>query len=528
MIRCKRGRVLVKLRKAKQLILGTLFILIGVSGYFIIEYMQKSKKEYYLNVQSNLLQVKYKASYKYFNMMTKDIYEKYSSDKKLINLFSQAANADIKKQAEIRNNMYQYLYKNYKRLNNMGITQVHFYLPNNITFLKMYNPNMFGDDVSLLKKAVNFTNETLEEHEGFEACDFMTGLRFVYPMFDLNHKHIGSVEISFSTKELLKSITDEFVYDSHVLVSKSIGKGNIIEEELGTNYKNSWEAVGYYIEESTHKSIGDVNLYEKINKPKLTEEIAKGIKSKKSFAVVTRDNYQNIIISFLPISSVIAGDNIAYTVTYTESDYLSNIKLQTAYIFYLFFSILVLLYIFALYVLSSQTKLKKLALYDNLTKLPNRALFMIEFNNELNRAVRYETKIALLFLDLDGFKAVNDTFGHQVGDELLKEVADRITSRIRSSDFAYRLGGDEFTIILNDVQSSATAIDIAQEIIGEINKDIVINHEVVHVGASVGIAMYPENSRDMPTLIKQADDMMYISKENGKNQVTLYKEELNV
>ena len=520
--------MLVRLRKAKQFILGILFILIGVSGYFMIDYMQKSKKEYYLNVQSNLLQVKYNTSYKYFNIMTKDIYAMYSNNKKLIGLFSQVANADTKKRAEIRDKMYQSLYRNYKRLNNMGITQVHFYLPNNRSFLRMYKPDKFGDDVSSLKKSVYLTNETLEEHDGFEACNFMAGLRFVYPMFDFNHKHIGSVEISYSTKELLRSITDEFVYDSHILIAKSIGKDNIIEKELELNYKNSWEAASYYVEESTHKSIGDVNLYEKINKPKLTREIAKGIKSKKSFAVVTTYNYQNIIISFLPISSAYAGDNIAYAVTYTESDYLSNIKLQANYIFSLFFSILGLLYIFTLYVLSSQIKLKKLALYDTLTKLPNRALFMIEFNNELNRAVRYDTKIALLFLDLDGFKAVNDTYGHQAGDKLLKVVADRITSRIRNSDSVSRLGGDEFIIILNDIQNSVKAIDIAKEIIEEINQDIVHNHEILHVGASIGIALYPEHSKEMEKLIKYADNMMYVSKKNGKNRVTLYKDDKNV
>ena len=508
--------------------MSILFITILIGGYFIIDAMQKDKREYYLNVQSNLLKVKYDTSYRYFKIMTKDVYAMYSNNKKLMKLFAEASNADAQRQALIRDKIYKSLYKNYKRLNNMGITQVHFYFPNNRSFLRMYKPEMFGDDVTSLKESVYLTNKTLEMHDGFEACNFMTGLRFVYPLFDLKHKHIGSVEISYSTKELLKSITDEFVYDSHILISKSMGHGNIIEQELGSSYKDSWETEDYYVEESTHKSIGDVNLYDKINTKELHKQIAQGIQLKRAFSVVATYNYQNIILSFLPMSSANSVDNVAYAVTYKESDYLSNVELQTNYIFSLFYSIISILYLFALYFVDSQSKLRELALYDTLTKLPNRALFMIEFNNELNRAVRYDAKIALLFIDLDGFKVVNDTYGHQIGDELLKEVADRITSRIRNSDSVSRLGGDEFTVILNDIEDGAKAVDIAQEIIENIGKDIVLHHKVIHVGASVGVSMYPENSRDMSTLIKQADEMMYVSKENGKNRVTLYKDSENV
>ena len=228
------------------------------------------------------------------------------------------------------------------------------------------------------------------------------------------------------------------------------------------------------------------------------------------------------------MSNATGIENIAYIVVYTESDYLSNLNIQYNYILTLFISILVLLYLFGLYAIVSQAKLKKLALYDNLTKLPNKTLFAIEFSNEVSRAMRYKNNIALLFLDLDGFKAVNDTYGHQVGDELLVQVANTITLCLRKNDIVSRLGGDEFTIILNDIESAQKAVKIAQKIIADINKDIVINHEIIHVGASIGISMYPEHSKKIDDLIKYADKMMYISKENGKNQVTLYKESLNV
>jgi len=318
------------------------------------------------------------------------------------------------------------------------------------------------------------------------------------------------------------------IRNSHILISKEIASGTIIQKELDYNYKQSWEDEDYFIETSTHKKIGKKDLYAKLNTPEVHAEIKRGIASKKKFSLATEYNYHNIIMTYLPLQNTMKTKNIAYIVVYTESDYLSNLQLEYNYILILFVSIGTLLYLFGLYVIFSQAKLKELALYDSLTKLPNRALFKIELNNEINRAMRYEHNIALLFLDLDGFKAVNDTYGHHIGDEVLIHVAKTITSRLRKNDTVSRLGGDEFTIILNDIGTAEKALELAQSIIDDIAKEVVLKHEIIKVGASIGLSMYPKHSKDIDELIKYADKMMYISKENGKNQVTLYKEELNV
>lgn len=506
-------------------VLIAVFLYLGVG---IIQIYQENKKEYYLKVQSELLQVKYETSYKYFKIMADDIALMYAANKNVVKLLSLVEKADEETRVDIRTKLYNTLINNYKRLNNMGITQIHFHLPDNSSFLRMYKPEVFGDDISGIKDAVVLTNKTQTPHSGFESCLFMAGLRFVYPIYNAKNHYLGCVEIAYSTKEILKNVSDNFVYDSHILISKNIAAGTILQKKIDIDYEKSWEHSDYLIEESTHKDIGDKNLYAKLNTDDVHEKIIKGISSKKLFSIVTDYNYQNIIMSFFPLSNATGIENIAYIVVYTESDYLSNLNIQYNYILTLFISILVLLYLFGLYAIVSQAKLKKLALYDNLTKLPNKTLFAIEFSNEVSRAMRYKNNIALLFLDLDGFKAVNDTYGHQVGDELLVQVANTITLCLRKNDIVSRLGGDEFTIILNDIESAQKAVKIAQKIIADINKDIVINHEIIHVGASIGISMYPEHSKKIDDLIKYADKMMYISKENGKNQVTLYKESLNV
>ena len=503
-------------------LLTALFVLFSVLGYYAIGAYAQNKKQYYLDVQSTLLKTKYETTYRYFKIMTRDIKDMYSQNKKLITLLDRAnITKDSKELSKIRKDVYRLLKKNYRRLNNMGISQVHFYLTNNISFLRMYRPDAYGDDVSMIKDSVVLTNANKKEYEGFEACNYMLGVRFVYPLFNKQHKHIASVEISYSTQQLLKSITDDFVYDSHILVLKSLSKDTIVGKEFGYNYKVTWENEDYLIEESTHKKVGSINFFNKLNTKALRDEIAKGIATKQPFSISTKYNYQNIILSFLPMSSATGIKNISYIVTYTESDYLSNLEIEKTYLKILFFAILALLYFFILYVIINQAALKELALYDGLTKLPNRTLFTIELKNEINRAIRYNSKVALFFIDLDGFKSVNDTYGHQVGDELLVNVAKTITKTLRTTDLVSRIGGDEFTIIVSDAKDIIELKAIADKIIEAVNKDIIIGKELIHVGASIGIAVYPDDAKSTEELIKKADDRMYISKEKGKNIVTI-------
>ena len=507
--------------KTSKLYLLTLFlVLLGILGNFSIDTFSDNKKDYYLKVQSELLQAKYDTSYRYFKIMTNDIFEMYAKNKKQKELLKEANRVDPLQRDEIKQKMHLLLKRNFKRLQNMGISQVNFYLANNELMLKMHKPNF--KSTTLKNDTDLFQTSKQTSHEGFELYGCMVGLHFNYPFYD-GVNYLGTVEISYSTKQLLKSVTDDFVYNSHILVSKKVTDKMLNAEQRLQDYSDTWETPNYYIEDATHKSTGDINLYMKIDSKKVREKINTGIASQKPFAVVTRYNYQNIILTFLPMASSDGEKNVAYIVTYTESDYLSNIKIEKNYIIALFFVVIGLLYLFSIYVVISQEKLKDLALYDGLTKLPNRTLFMIELANEIHRSQRYKTDIALLFLDLDGFKTVNDTYGHQVGDKLLVHIAAILTSSLRESDLVARLGGDEFTVIVTDVNQEKEVVNLAQNLIDRINKDIIIDHKPIHVGASIGVSIYPNDAKEIDELVRLADEMMYESKNNGKNRVTLYK-----
>ena len=161
--------------------------------------------------------------------------------------------------------------------------------------------------------------------------------------------------------------------------------------------------------------------------------------------------------------------------------------------------------------------LKHLAFHDALTDLPNRSLLIERLQHRISVAAREKFTIALMFLDLDGFKHVNDHFGHDIGDDLLKIVAQRIRTLVRQSDTVARLGGDEFIVKLNNPLHRDEVTDIANRIIATVNDPIELNGKAIRVGASIGIAMFPDDATTPDELIKHADTAMYAAKSAGKN-----------
>lgn len=155
--------------------------------------------------------------------------------------------------------------------------------------------------------------------------------------------------------------------------------------------------------------------------------------------------------------------------------------------------------------------------FDALTGLPNRSLFLDRLGQAVKAGKRDRTRFALLFIDLDGFKAVNDTFGHAVGDLLLQEAAARLLLSVRSSDTVARLSGDEFTIILHDVESRNEIGIVAAKIVSRMAEPFDLDGNVTNVQASVGIAVFPDDAEDAALLIRLADRAMYAVKGAGKN-----------
>ena len=175
-----------------------------------------------------------------------------------------------------------------------------------------------------------------------------------------------------------------------------------------------------------------------------------------------------------------------------------------------------------------ERELRLLANYDVLTELPNRSLFHDRLAQTLERALRYNNTFALMFVDLDRFKYVNDTFGHAVGDQLLQAVAKRLLACVRDSDTVSRLSGDEFTVIVLDAGTTITTSKIAEKIIDAMAKPYLLQGQEVEISSSAGISMFPDDATNTEGLIKNADAAMYAAKSKGRNNYQFYAREMNM
>ncbi|AOU96933.1 hypothetical protein BI364_01940 [Acidihalobacter yilgarnensis] len=174
----------------------------------------------------------------------------------------------------------------------------------------------------------------------------------------------------------------------------------------------------------------------------------------------------------------------------------------------------------------AQQRLQKLAFYNPLTGLPNRHLFRDRLQRLITQGSRARRQLGLMFIDLDHFKHINDSLGHDAGDALLKLVADRLRLGVRESDTIAHLGGDEFTVILGELSDSSAAAAVADKILNTLRQPFRIQRQEIFVGASLGIALYPEDALDIDDLIKHADTAMYHAKHEGRNRYAFYSEEM--
>lgn len=174
-----------------------------------------------------------------------------------------------------------------------------------------------------------------------------------------------------------------------------------------------------------------------------------------------------------------------------------------------------------------EQKYQYMAFHDTLTGLPNRNMFNEYSQKALSRCKRKGQSMAVLFVDLDLFKVVNDNLGHEIGDQVLKQVAEKLNSSVRDGDYVFRQGGDEFIVLLEDIDIERTE-QVVRRILGSLYQPLIIQDEEIRITAGVGISLYPLHGEDIDTLIRNADEAMYIAKEHGTNLYYFYQTEMQL
>jgi diguanylate cyclase (GGDEF)-like protein/PAS domain S-box-containing protein len=177
--------------------------------------------------------------------------------------------------------------------------------------------------------------------------------------------------------------------------------------------------------------------------------------------------------------------------------------------------------------MQAQERLQHMAQHDALTELPNRVLFLDRLKQAVARARWHERLVAVLFVDMDRFKTINDTLGHEVGDKLLQALAERFTASVREGDTVARFGGDEFVVLLDDVASEKDISAVAQKVLETLAPPFAIDGQSLYITASIGVSLYPNDGEDSTTLLKNADIAMYRAKDLGKNTYQFYSADMS-
>ncbi len=357
---------------------------------------------------------------------------------------------------------------------------------------------------------------------------FKPMIRLGTPVFDKTGKKRGIVLVNYYGKILLdKIIAFEPISEGQFMLFNTDGYWLLSpqpEQEWGFMFKDDQQTLAV-VDQAAWKEISRLDQGQ-IN-------TSKGIYTFKTIYPVKKEGYRSSTGSAEAFGQ--SSDEISYDeyhwhlVSFFSADRIASIKNNYLIKFFsigagLFFFIAVGALIIAFAVTKQklyQAQLQVMALFDPLTKLPNRILFFDRLKMTAEHSLRYSSRFGLLYIDLDGFKQVNDILGHEAGDEVLTIVGNIFLKACRKADTVARLGGDEFAIIYTELESLSVLETFAVRIINTLKAPLELTTGKVTIGASIGIAFFPTDSDDLEELINLADKAMYVSKNKGKNSYTL-------
>ena len=435
-----------------------------------------------------------------------------------------------------RKTLYRYLQPYYEKLKKFGVLQVHFVDRDNITLLRLHKPSKYGDDLSDFKYSFKEVGKNHTPIWGLEKGRTYPSYRNVYPLKDINGKYIGSVDIAFSPEIIQKNLMRTSGIRSHFLILKSVmdqrtWKRDDKDEDTTQSCENS-AYVMFDVEDAGKRSECDPAIKKFLDQN--LESVAKMMRSKKRFALyyVDIENKKATVIAFLPLANI-KGEHMAYLVSYKPSYAIWSI-VEDFYFINAALILLLMLFVYVVYrtyiynqnLKTQKDRYEELASFDPLTKLPNRTMLFLKLEEIRARAQREERKFALLFLDLDNFKSINDTHGHNEGDKVLKYVAKVLQRLLRKEDTLARFGGDEFVIVLEEAQTPRDISIVAQKIIDKLKEPLDFGYAKYYIGASIGISVYPDDATDIHELIRFADTAMYQAKKGGRNRYAFFSKEL--
>ncbi len=393
---------------------------------------------------------------------------------------------DVKK---INKKIYRRYKDEYQILKRYGIKKIFIYLPDGRIVLRFHNPEKYGDLYNREKRG-NISYFTQILYKG---------------------KLVGNAEINISfnsARNLLKKTlpAKEFIF----LIKKKYLSfkefDGYIQSEISKDYYYSFAS-------NISNVISNINL-------KLRDEIVENLKENTNFAVAVKKNGSWYTVSFISIHTLFTNmpRELGYLVSYERDSYIWVIRRSFWMLFFLGNAVIGFILLLMFYRFKEQEKFEKLASIDPLTKIKNRRKFNELAEHEFEKAKRYNRPLSFIIFDIDNFKQINDKYGHQVGDKVLKEIAEIVKKNIRKADIFARFGGEEFVILTPE-----TDIKGAKSLAEKLRKLIETNYiePVGIVTASFGVTEIRSDDKNIDDLYRRADNALYESKNKGKNTVSI-------
>ncbi|MFW5802174.1 MAG: diguanylate cyclase, partial [Spirochaeta sp.] len=393
----------------------------------------------------------------------------------------------------------------YQRMKRFDFSQLQFHFPDSTSFLRMHSPERFGDYLGNIRYSVREANAQQSPVRGFEEGRIFSGYRFVYPLL-WQDEHIGSAEVSFSVDSFLGILSD-LTSDRYLFaMNRSVVESTVFPEQLD-HYEVSYISPQLMLdtEISNPENMRPLfTQYQPILKNQLEDAESFGY-----FQMVEDIDY---LVLFHAVKNT-RENQVGYIIAVAEDDTRQVLRRDQLLTFSLLFAVLIIIELLSWSLLADPQELARLSRTDQLTKVLNRRWFRHEAEREIEEAERYGHPLSLIIFDIDFFKDINDTFGHNSGDQVLQQLTRLVEEQIRAGDILARWGGEEFVVLLPHSDCDA-ALQAAEKLRQETASAPLSPDRRITI--SLGIAQLQEGET-LDHLVGRADRAMYRAKTEGRN-----------
>ncbi|MDG4813442.1 diguanylate cyclase [Hydrogenovibrio sp. 3SP14C1] len=499
----------------------SVFIFLSSLSFWVSFSNYDTQKQHLINYSSHYEINSFSASKKALNIHAKTIFQTSIYKDDIFQLMAKAYHGNSQVKDEVRAELYRKLHPIYQLLQLEHIRQLHFHLPGGISFLRFHRPAKYGDNISSVRYSITQVNKTKAPISGFEEGRIFNGFRHVFPII-YKDELVGTVEISFSVDAIYELMTHSNREFYKLLLKKDVINQKVFSSER-QNYVPSTISDNFLVDKAVEGMKSHINAIpkpkiQKINQA-LRETFLKQLDREcNSCYFIINVDQTYYLVNFFQLENI-QKIPVGYIVNYQEEP---GIKLITENFLQhmlinelLLFIISLLVFFFIRNQIRQRRLLHKMARTDNLTGLTNRSIFKRALSENIKRSNKKQWPLSLIFFDIDHFKNINDTYGHLVGDKVLKKVARNIEDGLTHKDIFARWGGEEFVVLLPN-----TDLHNAEKVAERLRHKLETMTDFdIQITSSFGVSdLRPDDTAE--SLMQRGDEMLYISKEQGRNRVT--------